>query len=271
MKYARSVRRLLPNGITSITSIVVMNSGFSELLQSDFRERRRKNSSYSLRSYARDLGIHPSLLIRYMRGERSPRIQTLKRLLDRMQADEAVKLMVLNASIQGTAFVIPKDDEYVEVGLEQRERINDWIYSSMLELFRSKNRKFKLLDLSRFYGIPIREVEARIRVLMEVGLLVKTQSGFRTKTTRQSSRGLGNLVSVIHQGYFEQAIRSIHEDRLRDISGTTIWISRQRLEEAKKRIRDFRRSLSAFLAVRPEEKEEALFRIQIALFSLEPK
>jgi hypothetical protein len=79
------------------------------------------------------------------------------------------------------------------------------------------------------------------------------------------------LVSVIHQGYFEQAIRSIHEDRLRDISGTTIWISRQRLEEAKKRIRDFRRSLSAFLAVRPEEKEEALFRIQIALFSLEPK
>lgn len=248
-----------------------MKTAISQLLLKDLEKIKERNPSYSLRSYARDLAIHPSLLLRYMRGDRNPRVQTLKKLLDRMGSDESIKLQVLQSAIQGTTFKIPRDEEYVEVTPESRERTNDWIYSAMLELFRSERRRFRVPDLAARFRIPNREVEARIRVLMEVGLLVKTQSGFKTRTARQSSRGAGARVAQIHRGYLEQVGFAMDEDRARDVSGTTVLISSSRLEEAKLRIRDFRRSLASFLAVRPGEREEALFRIQIALFSLEPE
>jgi hypothetical protein len=57
----------------------------------------------------------------------------------------------------------------------------------------------------------------------------------------------------------------------RSNSGTTILIDPKRLTEAVERIKYFRRSLAEFLEVKPTDKVDQLYRIQIALFPLEKK
>ncbi len=246
-----------------------MASAISKVLNHDFQNRKNKNKSYSLRSYARDLGVNAALLMRYMKSERKPSVPMLKKLLDAVQFDESIKLLILNSAIEGGDFKIPKDEEYVEVDIEKRLKMNDWIYSSLMELFRSKNRKISVRQAARLLGLPVNEVETRVSALIENGMIKKTEKGFRTKSVRQSSVSLGKLVSRIHEGYLNKAIEALSADDDSNISGTTILISEKRLEEAKKRIKDFRRSLSAFLALKEGEADEKLYRIQMAMFSLE--
>lgn len=246
-----------------------MATAISKVLNHDFQNRKNKNKGYSLRSYGRDLGVNAALLMRYMKSERSPSVPMLKKLLDAVQFDESIKLLILNSAIEGVDFKIPKDEEYVEIDIEKRLKMNDWIYSSLMELFRSKNRKVSVLEAARMLGVPVVEIENRVATLIENGMIKKTEKGYRTKSVRQSSVSLGKAVSQIHEGYLKKAIDALGVDPHANISGTTILVSAKRLEEAKKRIKDFRRSLSAFLALKEGESDEKLVRIQMALFSLE--
>jgi len=55
----------------------------------------------------------------------------------------------------------------------------------------------------------------------------------------------------------------------RNISGITVLSNPARIKEAAERIKLFRRSLASYLAVKPGDQEEKLYRVQIALFPLE--
>jgi uncharacterized protein (TIGR02147 family) len=247
-----------------------MKSELSKLLFLELQKRKKKNARYSLRSFARDLELSPSMVSRFLAGERQPSVETLPKLLERLGIDETVKQQLLMATVKNQEYKIPKDEEYIELSLKQREQINDWIFSAMMELFRSKNRKLTISSVAKTLQQPVKEIEKRVQVLISLGLLRKTESGFKTLSMKQSSVGLGKVVNKIHEGYLGKAIEALHHEE-RDISGSTILIHPKRLAEARVRIKDFRRSLSAFLAVKPEENEEQLYRLQIALFSLENK
>ena len=77
------------------------------------------------------------------------------------------------------------------------------------------------------------------------------------------------LLNKIHEGYLNLAILSLNEVGESHHSGSTVLIHPKRVAEAQERIKAFRRSLSSYLAVKPEEKEEKLYRIQISLFTIE--
>lgn len=237
-----------------------MSLEVSKVLSEELEKRRSKNPKYSLRSFARDLDLSPSMVSRFLTGERSPSLETLQKMM---------KVLGLEERLRQLGMMIPKDEEYVRLSLQQREQINDWLFSSLMELFRSKKRTLSISGAAKALGQPMKEIERRVRVLVSLGLLKKTDRGYRTVAIKQSSIGLGKVVHQIHEGYLERAKKALEKESAPGISGATILIHPSRLEEARTRIREFRRSLSSFLAVKPEETEEELFRIQIALFSLE--
>lgn len=104
-----------------------------------------------------------------------------------------------------------------------------------------------------------------------MGLIKKTASGFKSTEVRHTANTIRSVLDEIHAGYLDQAkgSMSVSREDERSISGTTILSSPSRMKEAIERIKVFRRSLADYLAIKPEDKEERLYRIQIALFPLE--
>jgi transcriptional regulator with XRE-family HTH domain len=57
------------------------------ILHEEFLRRRRRNPRYSLRAFARDLGVHHSTLSRILRGQQRPRTTGLTRFASRLRLD----------------------------------------------------------------------------------------------------------------------------------------------------------------------------------------
>ena len=242
-----------------------------ELLTRELKNRQTKNPQYSLRSFARDLKISPSMISRFISGERVPSPETLGQILEIIDVDSSLKKQIFDSLLSKNDFKIPQDRDYQELDAHQIEKLNHWLFFALLELFRSSNRKFTSRTISKSLGQPINEIEEKILILTQMGLVKKTESGFKTINAKQTAKTSRSVLDQIHAGYLEQAKESMtsSNETKRSVSGTTVLLNPKRLPEAFERIKLFRRSLSSFLEVKPGEKEEVLYRIQLALFSLE--
>lgn len=242
-----------------------------ELLKKELKKRQKKNSSYSLRSFARDLKLSPSMLSRYLAGEREPSPHSLGQILDVLDIDLILKKELLDSLVSKKGLRLPQDSDYVELNSQQLGKLNHWLYFALLELLRSKNRKFTVNKIAKSLGIPEKEIAAKIEVLVDMGLLIKTESGFRSMDTKQTAKSSRKILDQIHAGYLDQAKAAMIDSKEdeRSVSGVTVLSTPVRIQEAAERIKLFRRSLASYLEVKPGEKSEMLYRLQIALFPLE--
>ncbi len=244
---------------------------FKQLLVKELKKRQKKNPKYSLRSFARDLKISPSMISRFISGDREPSPESLVQILELIDIDSSLKKQLLDSLHKNIKLNIPQDEDYQELSSAQIEKLNHWLYFALLELFRSNNRKFTPLKIAKSLNQPTHEIESKIQTLIAMGLLKKTESSYKTVNSKQTAKTSRKTLDQIHSGYIDQAKNSmVHsKEEERNISGTTILISPHRLTEAYERIKTFRRSLASYLEIKDAEKEEKLYRIQIALFPLE--
>lgn len=241
------------------------------ILSEGLEKRKLKNSNYSLRSYARDLKISPSMLSRFLSGDRNPSPETLAKLLENLDIDPGLKKQILEDAYGRLDYEISKDSDYVELHSEQLAQLNHWIYFALLELFRSTRRKFTVRSIAKALNQNEQLIEEKIAILLALGLLKKTQSGFRAVQTRQTAKNSRTVLDEIHAGYLDQAKVSMLNslEATRDITGTTILSNPAKITEARERIKTFRRSLASFLSTQFTDPDEKLYRIQIALYPLE--
>lgn len=246
-----------------------MESDLRKYLQAEFERRKRKNSRYSIRGFARDLQIDATALSRILHGSRPIGPKVAKQILSRIELDPTAREVLLRSLIGSSEHGIPSDSDYVSITAEQLEQMDEWIYSAVLGLARSKNLRLDSRKFASFFGIKISEVEPRIKRLLELGMLKQTERGFRTVNLRATALFSKNSAAVkkIHAGYISKALEGLSEvaEAERDISGITVLISRAKLPEAVRRIKEFRRSLATFLE---SDEGEDLYRINVQLFPL---
>jgi transcriptional regulator with XRE-family HTH domain len=108
----------LPNGAKMIL----------DLIRNEFQNRKRNNPSYSLRAFAKTLGIQPGRLSEYLNGNR---------VISNQMAEKVVTRLGLNSSIfrahslQNVDFI---EDEIFSV-------IGDWQHFAILSLMDTNNFK----------------------------------------------------------------------------------------------------------------------------------
>jgi len=241
------------------------------LLKKELKKRQDKNPRYSLRSFARDLKISPSMISRFLAGEREPSPETLGQILDCLDLDPSLKKQIVDSLVSQQDFKIPQDADYVELNAGQLAKLNHWLFFALLELLRSPRRKFSISKIAKALSQPEKLIEEKVEILLEMGLLKKTQSGFKSMESKQTAKTTRSVLDQIHAGYLDQAKLSMSssKEEQRSISGITVLSNPARIAEAAERIKIFRRTLASFLAVRPEDQDEKLYRVQIALFPLE--
>ncbi len=239
-----------------------------QLLQKEFTTRCEKNPSYSLRSFAKSLGISHTVLSLVMSAKRPLSKGACEKVSERLNLGpvERQKLLTLqNAKskkpIKAAAF------EFQKVDLATFELISNWIHYAILSLLEVEGSEFEPKWLASRLGANEMQVRIAMDCLKELGLVKETKG--KWKQTGKAIKVENNVSTVgtkkFQKQLLEKAIESLENDpiEVRDFSSMTLAMDPKDIPYAKERIRQFRRELTAELEVKGKPREVYNLTVQI--------
>jgi uncharacterized protein (TIGR02147 family) len=237
-------------------------SHMRDFLQHELVKRCKSNPKYSLRAFARQLGMEPSFLSKVLRKQRnisSKRVAQLGQRLG-MKPNEM-------AEVQKNSDVL---SSFSPVDADQFQMIADWYHFAILELSLVKNFKPSIRWIAACLGISHAEAQSAVERLQRLGkIAIDSRTGkWKVKT------GFTTTASPISTGAFrtmQKQILSLAAEKMesvpieeRDQSSMTMAIDSARIPEAKKMIKNFRRRLMRYL--QSGKTKDDVYLLSISLF-----
>jgi len=243
---------------------------FKSYLKNELDVRIARNPKYSLRAFAKQLQIEPSSLSKLLRGERKFSEQMVIRLCDALNLpDTQIKIFLDMPQIDHSIPINQVEREYTFVHLEVETGV--WFHFAILELMNLTFFKHDIYWIAKTLDISSDQTEIALKRLQMVNLL-KFENGTFTKTappehgecfvSKRDPRGMAQLILKA-----EESLEGT-DKRDRIISGNICCIDTSRLEEARNKIREFRREMSMFLS---EGNKDAVYHLGIQLYPLSNK
>lgn len=224
-------------------------------MRAEFSERTRENASYSLRQFARDLGMSPSLLSGVLseKNNLSPKmaIQVSERLgmseemgalfcdlvsaegarssLQRLGADERLKRRSLRSA---TRF-----------DLDRFQHVADWHHLAICSLVDTEDFRADSKWIAKRLGIDPAQAQDAWERLQRLEILIKTKQGWKTNYEVAStwSDTPSQAIRNCHRGLISQAVLALETQDVgeREISSIVLSASREKMARAKELIREF--------------------------------
>lgn len=252
-------------------------------LRRELAERKQRNPRYSLRAFARDAKLSPAFLSEVMRGRKSieePRAHRLGTELGWSEAKTRHFATLVrynnsdNARIKASLENEIADHERHNVEVAELSHdlfrfIADWYHVAILELVHLEDFRPSVDWVAKRLGISVATARAAVARLQRLELLVERDGKWikplgNSRTADRPSAAIRSF----HLQMLEKARRAIegHPEPSRKIGGCTMVIDPDKLDEANRRITEFRRDLMAFLE---SGKRTALFHFSTQLFRLD--
>lgn len=227
-----------------------------EWLRAEYISRRQRNSSYSLRSFAKNLGVPASRLSELLSGKRKLTPALGLKIADRLLLTPNLRDRLINGirathknrlKIQQSA----AQQEYKALSNDVFSTIADWYHFAILSLMETQTYKQDSRWIAQRLGISTVEVTGALDRLKRIGLL--SDSNGTLKPTHKQITTTHDVPSTAlkkgHKQQIEMALAALLETPLekRDITSMTMPINPKKLPLAKDLIRDFRRQMSQLL------------------------
>lgn len=225
-----------------------------ELLRAEFARRCARNGRYSIRSYARDLGIAASTLTEVMSGRyglsRAKALKVGERLrLDPEACDHFADLFESkfhrNETRRKAAVlrVAQKSRPETTMSLDTFQVIAEWYHFALLEVVALLPEATPR-QLGRRLGLRANVTEDAIERLIRVGLLKRENDGLvpcDDFTVVGNETPSAALVKY-HQGLLSKALVALETQPVerRNFSNTIFTMDRSRLDEAKRDLKRMR-------------------------------
>lgn len=251
------------------------------LLSEKLEERCARNSRYSLRSFARDLGISPARLSDVLRGRYGLSIESAKVIADKMGLNESeishfCDLVASEHSRSQKKRLAAKEriekqiPDHQRLSMDAFQIVSDWYHFAILELTQVKGFKSSTkwiasrLELDEQKVITAIERMKRLNLIQKVGRTLKPVEDFTTSPDGVSSAA----IKKFHGQVLEKAANAIHAQSIdeRDFSSVMMAIDPKDIPEAKKEIKAFRRNLSARFA--KGKNKTSVYCLSVQLFNL---
>lgn len=186
-------------------------------LQTELASRCEKNSKYSLRAFARQLDVSPTLLSLVMNGHRAPSAALEARVNDRLGEN---------------------------LSLDRFRAINSRLAYAILSLTKTFDFKRDAAWIALRLGSTVHEVRAKLSALESSGLLKNWKQA--TAPIRMNNRLSTADTRAFQREMIEHALESLENDPidLRDVGSITFSIDARDLDAIREEIRAFRRKLA---------------------------
>lgn len=240
-----------------------------ELLRYEFSSRAEKNPQFSLRSFAKFLGVSHALLSLVMNEKRGPSQAFISKICERLSLDPQKQgILQSRHEIKPSKNSKPQV-QYHKMGLDQFALLSEWQHFAILSLLEIEDTVLSAEFVSKRLGISETLARVSIKRLFELDLLAKDKTTGRWKQ-KSGPIVIENTNSTSHTRKYQnqlinKSLESLenHPMELRDISSTTFAMSPKNIPHALKRIRSFRRELSKELEDMGDQQEVYNLTVQI--------
>ena len=228
-------------------------------LQKTLRERldqlKTKNTSFSLRAFARLLEVSPASLSEFLNGKRVLSPKMVMKLAEKLclNPEEFSDLNdKLNRDKKGLSHTPESDRKVVQLQNDQYYLVADWIYYGIKNLAKTKDFQSDSKWIAQRLKTTQKKVSDALERLLRLGLLKYNHEGVLVhgEVELMTSEDIPNTsIKKRHSENLEAAKESLYVDdvMLRDFSCATIAIDPKRIPQAKKMIREFQDQLFDFL------------------------
>lgn len=231
----------------------------------ELERRRSRNPAYSLRAFARDLGIAVSTLSEVIQGRYGMSPKMVSAIAQELRLDDAHRdhLLALferqfakKRSVRrqaARAVGLRRNREYRSLPLDAFRSIADWHHIALLEWMALEGGEVKdgaatFKRAARYFGIEAGTVMAAFDRLERIGRVERRDGCLRCVDafTATLNDVPSEAIRSFHRQILEKASRSLEAQSVdrREISSTVLSIPKSRLKEAKRALRDFRKEFA---------------------------
>lgn len=213
--------------------------------------KQRNNPYYSLRAFARDIGIHPATLSQIINGKRNLPKRDCEKVLSKLNLGPKEQSLFVE-SLRNKKNTQDRSDEDHRYLLDESHYkiISEWEHFAVLELFNIRQFKRTNEDIAKRLNLLINRVEVVTTNLLMASLISKDKDGFFYKIhhdVKTSDNLKSQALKDSHKETMQMGIQKIEDIDLekRDFSSITIAIDPTKIEDAKILIKEFRKKINS--------------------------
>lgn len=245
---------------------------FRVWLQQEFTTRARKNSQFSLRAFARLLGMDASTISQILAGKRNPTNRVIEKICDQLSCSPATKLCFMKTVRRSRKTLQPAEPlpDYHQLAIDSFAVIADWYHYAILELTFAEGFRDSPKWIAKKLDISPTEASVAIDRLERLKLLER-KNGKLGKAELFTTNGTEGFTAPALKEFQRQIIQKALEaiehakPEEKDITSMTMAIDPTKLDEARKRIRNFRRELCVFLE---QGKRTRVYNLGVQLYPI---
>lgn len=231
------------------------NAFYINKIKEDLSLKQRANPQYSLRAYAKHLGVHSSTLSQVLTGKRGLPIKNAAAVASKLNLGPKERTLFLESLYQLKTSIddikLDQNDERFMLDESYAKVIAEWEHYAVITLFDVDGFNADAKEISDRLAISINRAEVVLNNLLTCGL-VKTTDGKLIKShpkIRTTEDVTFQALKDSHMEALEMGKNKLEEIavELRDFSTMTIAMDLERMPEVKTIIREFRQKLSVLL------------------------
>lgn len=255
---------------------------YRDYILREFERRQKKNPSYSLRAFARDLEIPCSRLSEILNRKRGLSQRRAPSLADKLYLSPSEKEYFIDLALCEHArsglvknMAIKRINARKMVTNQYDENvfsvISDWYHHVVMEYLQLPNSDQSIEAISKQFGIQPGEIERALERLEKVNLIKKQQDG-RWEVTHQHRAGQFPATFEGMAKYYTQLMEKVkqnigNESRGWSMSASVIQIKKDLFPQTVEKIRKFRQELIAELEADPSRDTVCGLTMQIFDFA----
>jgi uncharacterized protein (TIGR02147 family) len=247
---------------------------YRDWLCEELAARKSKNSAYSLRAFARFLGVSKTAISDVMAGKRHLSKAAALKVSEKLELTPKQKNILLHEIRKDNS--TPQDSvdhaEFLQLQKDQFKLMSDWYYIGILTLAQLKDHKADPQWIAKRLGISDIEVRAALPALQRLGL-IEIRSGKLVRTSlpiQTTNQIVSPSLRKYHKQNLKLAERSIDRDPINEriFGAISIPIKLTDLSKADRLIQQFKLKLAGELDTpAPDE----IYTLSIQLFPITKK
>jgi uncharacterized protein (TIGR02147 family) len=259
---------------------------YREMLGAVHQQRQAKNKNYSLRAFARDLELDPGQLSLVLKGKKNISLSKASELAKKLFQGSREMLVFYHAvELEHAASDEQRDavraklrklrgshaERDVTISEDEFEVISNWYNLPILELTALKGLEVTPKLAAEYFGIPELDAMLGLEAMRRLGFVKKSGGAYQhvknvVTTTEVPSLAIRRfhhqMIAKAQEAIFQQSIDK------RYLSGLTLAIPREKLEEVKKMIVEHEQRLSEFAQSLAGQSDKVIYQVNSQLFSL---
>lgn len=255
---------------------------YLDILKNKFTEKNSKNSSYSLRAFARDLNFNSGVMSSILNKNRTFPKNRIEETCNILKIDgESRKLFRSSVYLESLNIA----NIYLEMPSKVQEITNN--HQLIIDIINDKDY-FLILNFIKLFSVQVEELailtnmdlkllKNKVSVLKCLSIITECSNmilhyekdKFKTNTTSNNIKLLKK--ETISNSILRSLDAITKKDKLQEFHTCTLVLSKTKLKKAKNLIREFLNCLTSSLEDETKGENDSIFEINLHLFQIYEK